>query len=194
MSNEVVIIDDFIRDFPAFNKHVRSLPFKGEVNPQDGIEYPDISADIPEDVKREVIQNLEEAMGWKVQMNLLFLRNTSKGTQTAPHQAHTDTIMGTHIFLLYMQDGPAGAGTSLVRHKELGFDKDPITEEQFEAWKRDVNDYDAWEITDLIRMKKNRAACGIWSAKMHRAEPVEGFGSKSKDGRIALIGFYQQAA
>lgn len=189
----VVIIDDFLSDFESFNKHVRKLPFAGVVNPADGVEYPDISDKIPEEVRRELIQNLEEAMEWKVQMNLLFLRNTSKDTATAPHQAHTDTIQGTHIFLLYMQDGPKGAGTSLVRHKKLGFDKDPINDEQFKAWKRDVNNYDAWEITGLIPMKENRAACGIWSAKMHRAEPVHGFGTLPKDGRIALIGFYEQA-
>lgn len=189
----VVIIDHFLNDFDSFNQHVRNLDFKGEVNPEDGIEYPDISADIPETVRREVIQNLEEAMEWPVQMNLLFLRNTSKGTNTAPHQAHTDTIQGTHIFLLYMQDGPEGAGTSLVRHKKLGFDKDPINDEQFAAWKKDVNDYDKWEITGMIDMKENRAACGIWSAKMHRAEPVKGFGETHRDGRIALIGFYERA-
>lgn len=189
----VVIVDDFIRDFESFDKHVRQLPFKGEVNPADGVEYPDISTDIPEDTRREVIQNLEEAMEFPVQMNMMFLRNTCAGTATAPHQAHTDTIQGTHILLLYMQDGPEGAGTSLVQHKELGFDKDPINEEQFDAWKRDVNNYDAWEITNLIAMKKNRAACGVWSAKMHRAEPVNGFGTCIEDGRIALIGFYQQA-
>jgi hypothetical protein len=189
----VVVLDGFLRDFETFNKHVRALEFDGEVNPLDGVEYPDISIDIPALVEREVIQNLEAAMGWEVQMNMLFLRNTSKGTDTAPHQAHTDTIQGTHIFLLYMQDGPEGAGTSLVKHKELGFDKDPITKEQFEAWQKDLNTYDKWEITALIDMKKNRAACGIWSAQMHRAEPVNGFGTSPKDGRIALIGFYERA-
>ena len=189
----VVILDGFLRDFETFNKHARALDFEGEINPHDGVEYPDISIDIPELVETEVIQNLEAAMGWEVQMNMLFLRNTCSETETAPHQAHTDTIQGTHIFLLYMQDGPEGAGTSLVKHKELGFDKDPITEEEFAAWKKDLNTYDKWEITDLIPMKKNRAACGIWSAQMHRAEPVKGFGTCIEDGRIALIGFYERA-
>ncbi len=190
----VIQVDDFFTDFDSFDKYVRRLPFEGLINPADGVEYPDISIDIPKAIRAEYKQSLEDAAGWPVKINQLFLRNTDTTTPTAPHQAHTDTIQGTHIALVYMQDGPKGAGTSLVKHKALGFDKDPETQEEFDAWKRDVNTPDAWEITALLEMKANRLVAGIWSALMHRAEPIHGFGTSPQDGRIVLICFYERAA
>jgi hypothetical protein len=188
----VVIVDDFLQEFDAFNRWTRKQKFEGVRNPKDGVVYPDLVANIPSLIRAKVQQGLEAALESKVQINQLFLRNTSKDTSTAPHQAHTDTIQGSHIMLLYMQDGPEGAGTSLVRHKEIGLDKDPITQEEFEVWDRDKNIADKWEIYHLIQMKANRAAMGIWSALMHRAEPIQGFGESPVDGRIVLICFFDK--
>lgn len=186
-------IPDFSDKFEQWDWHARGLDYSGEVNPVDGVEYPDVSSDVPDEIKEYVVQKLLETTGLRLKINTIFWRLTTEETPTAPHQAHTDSSMGRFTFILYMQDGPEGAGTALVKHKTTGgLDQDPWTNAEFDVWKRDMNDYDAWVIKKLFPMEANKAVL-YHSKLMHRAEPVGGFGKDVTDGRLVLTAFLDSA-
>jgi hypothetical protein len=178
----VKIYDDFLEDYDRFAAFAHGCDFTGTVNPYDGVFYPDICADVPSVVLEQIMEKLGP-----INPEIIFMRLTSESTDTAPHQAHTDTAMAPYTFLLYLQDGPGG--TSMVRHKETGMEGDPLTEIEHAFWERDTNVPDAWEVRDMVDMKANRAVV-FPSYMMHRAEPIGGFGKGTEDGRIALIMFF----
>ena len=159
--------------------------YTGVTNPYDDIEYPDINIDIPEEVKKEVHEKLGDLFG-EIEVNQMFIRLTNENTQTPPHQAHPDNMMGTHTLILYLTNL---GGTSLVRHKETGMDKAPETQEHWEAWERDTNTPWAWRVYAMHTAAENKAA--IFDSKlMHRAEPIGGFGTTAEDGRLVLTAFF----
>ena len=184
-----MIIDNFLTSYDLLQKTARNNQFEGVVNPADGVLYPDISVEIPQECIDEVQIRLDEAMERPAIINTIFMRLTSENTKGAPHQAHNDLLMGDYTLLLYLQEGEGG--TSFVKHIETGMDAQPETTEQHDAWVRDTNVPEAWEVTELVSMKENRANI-IRSERMHRAEPVNqvGFGSDQTDGRIVLIAFF----
>ena len=184
-----MIVDNFLKTFDVLFDHARTgADYAGIENPADGIVYPDVTTDIPKQCLLEIERRLDEVMGWPVNIKTIFMRLTCDNTSGAPHQAHNDSVMGDYTLLLYLNDGPGG--TSFVIHKETGLKGNPQTEEQFEAWQRDTNIPDAWEIYEMGEMKQNRANI-IPASRMHRAEPVGGFGSDASDGRIVLTAFFK---
>lgn len=185
-----MIIDNFLTTYDQLKEAAVQGKFEGVVNPQDGVLYPDIMIDIPVECLQEVQLRLNEAMGWSVNINTIFMRLTSNNTSGAPHQAHNDSVMGDCTLLLYLNDGPGG--TSFVKHIETGMDAQPETTEEYDAWMRDTNIPEAWEITEMVEMKQNRANI-IEADRMHRAEPAGrlGFGNGPKDGRIVLTAFFE---
>ena len=183
-----MIVDGFLDTFDDLKAHAMAVDYTGVTNPADGILYPDITADIPVEVVDEVQFRLNKVIGRPVTINTIFMRLTSSNTHGAPHQAHTDTIMGNYTMLLYLQDGPGG--TSFVKHKETGMVTDPMTPYELEAWQRDTNIPEAWEITEMVEMKENRANI-IPANLFHRAEPVGGFGDDVSNGRIVLTAFFE---
>ena len=183
-----MIVDDFIPSFGPLQQYAQSIEYGGIVNPADGILYPDVTDKIPEFIYDQVQDAIERAMGRDVTINTMFMRLTSRQTFGAPHQAHNDSVMGSFTLLLYLNDGPGG--TSFVTHIETGMDAQPETQEQFEAWQRDTNVPEAWEITEMVNMKENRGNI-IEAVRMHRAEPVGGFGEDATDGRIVLTAFFE---
>lgn len=174
------IIDDFLpRDiFELLRRHCDVISYRGVVNPIDGVVYPDISVDIP----KQVVSFLGRP-------KTVFMRLSLAGVK-APHQAHTDTLMGKQSLMLYItRQEHCKGGTSLVKHIETGMVSDPKTAEEEAVWKRDTNNPRAWMVYDLAMMQPNRAA--IFDASlMHRAEPLGGFGTDSKNGRLVLTAFY----
>lgn len=174
------IIDDFLPAdvFAMLRKHCDEISYAGVVNPVDKIVYPDISIDIPYKVK--------QFLGAPKTM---FMRLSLAGVK-APHQAHTDTLMGTQSLMLYLTRLiHCRGGTSLVRHNETGMTSDPLTFEEEAIWRRDTNNPRAWHVYDMAIMVPNRAV--LFDAKlMHRAEPVGGFGTDAKNGRLVLTAFY----
>ena len=184
-----MIVDNFLTSFGVLREHARvAADYSGVTNPADGIEYPDVTVDIPQLCLDEIQMRLDEAMERPVKINTIFMRLTSRQTSGAPHQAHNDSVMGDFTLLLYLNDGPGG--TSFVKHVETGMDGQPTTFEDYEVWLRDTNVPDAWEITEMVDMKKNRANI-IDAERMHRAEPVGGFGQDATDGRIVLTAFFE---
>jgi len=182
----MIRFENFIADFEELNKHARSLSYGGVTNPQDGVLYPDVSADVPVATVAEIKYKLEHVLAFTVNINMAFFRLTNKNTSTAPHQAHNDTIMGDFTFLLYMQNG--AGGTSFVCHKAAGMKHGPVSDVELSAWKRDTNIPDAWEVNGIVGMQENRA-CVFDSSLMHRAEPVHGFGDSVDNGRLVLTAF-----
>lgn len=183
-----MIVDGFLKTFRKLKLAATHSQYHGVVNPVDGAHYPDITGDIPLECLDEVQARLDEVMGRPVEIKTIFLRLTSVNTSGAPHQAHNDLVMGDFTLLLYLNDGPGG--TSFLKHRETGMEGQPETLEQYEAWLRDTNVPDAWEITEMVHMKENRANI-IEAERIHRAEPVGGFGEDASDGRIVLTAFFE---
>lgn len=182
-----MIIDNFLETFEILNNHARTANYSGVKNLIDGIVYPDVTTDIPEVVKAEIQEQLDVIFG-PIRINMMFMRLTSDKTATAPHQAHNDLAMGNFTLLLYLNDA---GGTSFIRHRETGMETQPQTQEQYEAWERDTNIPNAWEVTEMVDAKKNRANI-IEADRMHRAEPIGGFGKELADSRIVLTAFFEK--
>lgn len=183
-----MIVDNFLHSFGLLKQAATNSEYSGVVNPADGVRYPDITADIPTECLDEIQERLDEVMGRDVDINTIFMRLTSRNTHDTPHQAHNDLVMGDYTLLLYLNDGPGG--TSFLKHIETGMDAQPQSEDEYTMWVRDANVPDAWEITDMVYMKENRANI-IDADRMHRAEPVGGFGNGAMDGRIVLTAFFE---
>jgi len=177
--------DSFLPNFEKFEAEVRALDYTGTVNPVDNVMYPDVSAEVNPLLLEYITARCSKYLGKKVVPKTAFHRLTCASTDTAPHQAHNDEDMGQYTFLLYWQDGPGG--TALVEH--AGGWKYPQTDAEVKTWARDTNVYESWIEYDRVEMEANRATV-FDSRIMHRAEPVQGFGECSADGRIATIVFF----
>jgi len=180
----MIVIDGFLDDYDDFRAHCDNLQYGDVENPEDGVSYPGISLDIPDAIKREILAKAQAVMKKTISRDVTFLRLSKKGVK-APHQAHTDALMGDIGLFLYMgSDG----GTSFVKHKETGMEYNPDSQEETAIWARDTNNYEAWDVLEYIGMKPNRAL--VFDARrMHRAEPPGGYGDSSSNGRLALISF-----
>jgi len=174
------IIDDFLPQdiFTMLRERCDKLSYAGVENPVDKVVYPNISTDIPE----TVLQFLGKP-------KTVFLRLSLAGVK-APHQAHTDTLMGNQSLMLYLTRAKyCKGGTSLVEHKSTGMRSDPRNQVEEAIWKRDTNNPLAWRVYELADMVPNRVA--FFPANlMHRAEPIGGFGTDAANGRLVLTAFY----
>lgn len=181
----IEIVDNFLDEetYKNLRIHADTLNFEGVRNPVDGVVYPGISVDIPDIVKRFILRTL------KPRDHTLFMRLSLSGV-AVPHQAHTDSMMGTKSLMLYLnRPEHCKGGTSFVRHKQTGMISDPRDKFEERLWQLDTNKPKAWEIYEQVDMRSNRAA--IFPAKlMHRAEPSGGFGDSPENGRLVLTMFY----
>ncbi len=179
------VIDNFLPHWSDLRAYADTATYADVVNPVDGVAYPGICRDIPEYVTEAIQQRLG-----KINIKALFMRLSLAGV-IAPHQAHTDSTMGQFSLMLYMnQAKDSTGGTSLVRHIDTGIESDVgLTETGRRIWLRDTNRPQKWSVTKLAWMQPNRAF--IFPAHlMHRAEPVGGFGTNSKNGRLVLTAFF----
>jgi len=188
-SEDFQIIDDFLDDMDSFRKYCDDVDFKGETNPVDNIFYPGVSIDIPDCVRIDVIDKIESYFGRKIKPRMMFMRLSPDGIH-APHQAHTDATMSQLGIMLYLnRQEHCSGGTSFVSHKATGMCDNPINAFQESIWKEDTNNTDAWEILTMCPMKPNRAMI-FDTNKMHRSEPIGGFGKGGEDGRLVLVFFF----
>ena len=184
-----MVIDGFLDDYESLRSLADAAKFCDLRSPQDGVIYPNINLDIAEEAKKEVTDKLCRLFNSGVNIRTIFSRLSLAGVK-APHQAHTDAAMGQYSLMLYLnRPEHCAGGTAIVRHIETGAEKNPTTTEQEEIWKRDTNEYSAWEAVFMCDMKPNRAF--IFPADLyHRAEPVSGFGTDATDGRLVLTAFF----
>jgi hypothetical protein len=182
-------IDNFLDDFESFRSYCDSVNYGGLENPVDGVFYPDVSTDIPDAIRAEIIEKASAFFGAEIDAGAMFLRLSTKGVD-APHQAHSDSSMGDYALMLYlnrMED--CLGGTSFVVHKKTGLCENPINKKQELVWQESTNKPDDWSILDICSMKPNRCMF-LETNYMHRAEPIGGFGSDAVDGRLVLTFFF----
>lgn len=181
----MIIIDNFIDSYPELKQLSLNCEFKDISNPADGVVYPLIFNEIPQNIRDEIQGKLNGIFG-SVTINYLFMRQSPKGVPV-PHMAHTDNSMGDFSLMLYMQDNPI-AGTGLIRHKRSGITYAPESEAFLDIVRHDQNSPDEWALYDKSDMKENRAA--IFDAHLfHCALPVGGFG-EGNDSRCVLTAFF----
>jgi len=182
--------------FVFVRAYAHQAEFSDVINPVDGVTYPGICADIPVWIQRALMQQIAKSMAVSVRqlkVHTCFFRVTTKNTLPAPHGAHNDISHADYSMFFYINEKPANleglAGTSLLSHKQTGLKGQPTRVEEWEVWQRDTNDHDAWNIDEIVFWEPNRMA--IYPAdRMHRAEPVGGWGTDQEDGRLVLIMFF----
>ena len=182
-----MIIDNFLGEhYPELRSYADTAIFCDEVNPVDGVIYPDICKDIPANTVSVIMGKLSDIMGYDVLINTIFIRRSPFGVK-ATHQAHTDRSMGAFSMMLYMSDND-NAGTSILYHKPTGIAYNPEIPALVDQVAADQNNYNKWVVTDFVSMKQDRVF--IFRAdSFHRAEPVGGFGN-GNDSRTVLTCFY----
>ncbi len=183
-----MIIDNFLSSYDLLEETALKAKFLDKTNPIDGVVYPGIATDIPEKVKLEIIQRLAIFKGEPIEDETMFMRLSMSDTPF-PHQAHHDFVMGKWSLMLYLNEPAHDRGTSFLVHKETGITYAPENEEYNKILRTDQNDAEKWEIIEFIPMAKNRAL--IFDARrLHRAEPMGGFGDSVENGRIVLTCFF----
>lgn len=182
--------------FRSLRQYAQNATYGPVENPVDGITYHDISIDIPtwiQVVIRSKIASMTGRSYNSLKIHTQFFRLTTTSTFPAPFAAHNDISHSDFACFYYINDVPVDlkgkAGTSLLTHKQINLNGQPRTTLEFNVWKRDTNKYDAWNIDHLIEYVPNRMSI-YDSERMHRAEPVDGWGQDASDGRLVLITFF----
>lgn len=183
-----ITIENFLPRFDELRAYADRAEYGDVQSDVDGVTYPGISMKLPEFVVDDVVNRLTDVMG-PVTINTLFMRLSTEG-MVAPHQAHTDAVMGEASLMVYLTPEPyCQGGTAFVRHKENGMDLDPVTDSEVAVWQKDVNNPDMWDTLEVCEMRPNRA-CIFNAARMHCAHPIGGFGDSAKNGRLVLTAFF----
>jgi len=180
--------------FQSLRSWAQNADFKDIESPADGVVYPGIVVDIPKWIEVCVRTEIAENMGYNygdVDIDTQFFRLTTESTAKAPHGAHNDAIHGEYSAFLYVNEKPEEvmAGTSLVTHKRTGLNSQPQCVEEWDCWREDTHNYDAWKIDEMVFWEPNRLSI-YPAARMHRAEPPGGWGKDGSDGRLVLITFF----
>ncbi len=173
---------DALDNYREVEDRCRSQSFGELRNPVDGVEYPNI-ADVPADISEAVHRVHEQLLG-PCTATFQFLRATMED-DSPPHRVHTDTSMGAFTSLLYLCDE---GYTGIHTHKSFGFNCDPRTQEELEAWQNDTNDLEAWHTDFLIPAQRNKLV--IYPANwLHSAS--DGYGRDLGSSRMVLTTFLQ---
>lgn len=172
---------DFLSEkvFAALCAYAKTAKYKDEENPVDGVVYPLVCKEVPEQVHREI------AFMAGRKPNFLFLRRSPAGVHI-PQEVHSDIAMGKTSLMVYLSDGPGG--TSFLVHRVLGVAKSPKIESVLELCRQSENNRDAWSVHSYCKMEANKA-CIFDSDWYHRAEPVGGYGD-GESSRCVLTGFF----
>jgi len=179
-------LDNFLASFQTLLDASIEGDFEGAVSPVDGVKYPHICQDIPEEVRGEIEKLLSEYIGKDIKQSTMFMRRSPEGVE-APHQVHSDISMGDYSLMLYINEGES-AGTSMLKHRETGIAYSPENQKYLDIITKDQNNPEAWEVMHMVPMKPNRAF--IFRAdSLHRAEPIGGFG-QGKEARVVLTCFF----
>jgi hypothetical protein len=183
-----MVFDDFFKDPHQAKAAIQALPMQDE-RYSDGVIYPNITR-LPVAVALEVKSNLETVFGPRLQHVLSFARYSFKGV-TPPHWAHSDRNIAQFLGLIYLNEGGDDYGTSVVRHKAMGFEDHPRTEEHKEVLLAHANKRDEWEVTFTCPARFNRLF--LLNAELVHASMGE-FGSSKEDGRLVISTFFNVAA
>lgn len=187
MRIHTAIIDDFFKRPYGHRSSAIKQGFQGVVSPKDGVLYPGIQD--ATDLNQEVKQKLAGLFP-TLKPNHTFFRLSTWG-EHAPHQAHTDKIMGEYTLIVYLSEPhpKVFCGTTLLEHTSGQMPVHPDTPHGEQVWTRDTNNAQAWNVVGQCEQKFNRAFI-MRSDLFHRAEPIGGYGHDAESGRLVLVCFF----
>lgn len=189
MSYFKVVFHNFFDDFESVREFADKAKFKDTKSHYDNAVYPNICDEIPDHIKKEMLNKIQGFFGVKPKNEKIFMRLSLPGDKP-PHAAHNDSIMGQYTFMLYLnRPEHCKGGTSFVKHQDLDMRFGVKTQEGVKVWERDTNKREKWQILDSIAMETNKALL-FNSNLMHWAESPYAFGQSQLDGRLMLIGFF----
>ncbi len=187
----MIVIDDFLPEFNELQRYAKTATFTDVVNEVDGVVYPLICTEIPNHLREAVLRMIDHEFAFP-ESPVMFMRRSPAGIP-CPHQVHSDAGMGTHSLMLYLNDGDnCEGGTSFLSHRLTGIAYNPELPEATNVIVTDQNNGDAWQIRDMVSMQPNRAVI-FDAARLHRAEPVGGFGESPENIRVVLTCFFKRA-
>ena len=182
------IFDDFLLKPDESIASVLAGPYEDYHSPVDGVVYPAINKEVPDDLGLEMIQKLAFLMRRELRdldVVTLFSRAMFHG-MSAPNKIHSDVIMGRYAAHLYLsKDWPEGAGTSFWRHREQGATHTDRTKLEL----MDHNDLSQWERVVTVQGKRNRLLIHH-ADHWHLAEPIGGWGGSPGDARVVITCFF----
>lgn len=186
----MIVIDDFLPEFEELQSYAKTATFADVVNEVDGVTYPLICDEIPNHLRLAVLCAIAKHFDLP-ESPAMFMRRSPEGTH-CPHQVHSDASMGTHSLMLYLNDEEdCEGGTSFLSHRATGIAYNPESQEATAIIVNDQNNPVAWRIRETVPMQPNRAV--IFDAdRLHRAEPVGGFGDTPDNTRVVLTCFFRR--
>lgn len=183
-----MIIDNFLPEFEELQRFALTAEFTDIVSPFDGVTYPLICADIPERFTDAVFNAIAKHC-WQPKSPTIFMRRSPAGVH-APQQVHSDLSMGRMSLQLYLnREEDCKGGTSFLSHRATGIAYNPGMHQFSDIVVADQNMREAWDIREMANMKPNRAVI-FDAARLHRAEPVGGFGDSPQNTRVVLTCFF----
>lgn len=186
----MIIIDDFLPEFEELQRYAFTAKFTDVVNDIDGVTYPMICDEIPNHLKVAVFSALAKHYDLP-ESPIIFLRRSPAGIH-CPHQVHSDASMGTDSLMLYLNsEDDCEGGTSFLSHRLTGIAYSPEIPEATSIVVTDQNQPDAWQVREMAWMHPNRAVI-FDAARLHRAEPVGGFGDTPENTRVVLTCFFRR--
>lgn len=186
----MLVIDHFLPEFEELQKFARTAKFTDVVNDFDGVTYPLICAEIPMWLRDCVYEAIEKNF-CKPFSATMFMRRSPSGVP-CPHQVHSDAGMGTHSLMLYLNaEDDCQGGTSFLSHRATGIAYAPEDQAAVDIIVADQNDGRAWRIRETVPMQPNRAVI-FDASRLHRAEPVGGFGDTPENTRVVLTCFFRR--
>lgn len=186
----MLIIDHFLPEFEELQKYAQTAEFTDVVNEFDGVTYPLICADIPRHLVISVLGHIAKHFAMPKDP-IMFMRRSPAGVP-CPHQVHSDASMGTHSLMLYLNaEDDCQGGTSFLSHRLTGIAYNPELPEAVAIITAHQNSPEAWDIREQADMRPNRAVI-FDASRLHRAEPVGGFGDTPENTRVVLTCFFRR--
>lgn len=181
-------IDNFLADFDGARTWADEAHYGLIVNPIDGVVYPGINTDIPQNLRDEVQFKLQLALGGSAKINMIFTRLSLQGVEV-PHQAHNDATHGMMSLMVYLNRPEHCKGGTEFVTMSGDMEYGPADDYELEKWRMWTNEPPLWDRSGICNMKPNRAFI-FDSRLMHRALPIGGFGDSPANGRLVLTAFF----
>lgn len=165
------------------------LKYEDSVSPYDGSTYPTISMEVPKVVQDEFRRIVEEQVGKPLFTAAMASRLNLEGSSN-PQPFHNDEVMGKYSAIVYLSlPEHCQGGTGLVEH--VDGTKRTYLGGRIEQYVSDGKDQSKWSVWRLLGMEFNKLV--IFDSRLfHVAYPMNGFGKSVNDGRLALVGFFNE--
>lgn len=194
MKIHTIVIDNFLNNPDQLREHCLGLSFEGVHNPEDDIFYKDVDLNVPDKFRIEIVRKIEFLLGDQITKAIQFLRLRPKDSAYAPHEVHSDKIMGHYTALIYLNPNEqCEGGTAFVEHTSGNLSGHPETEEQIALWEKDNSELDKWNLVGFVPMVYNRLVI-FRSDLLHYAEPIGGFGNTKNNSRLVFTMFFNVAS